>query len=324
MISVIIPTYNSDRTLDRALESIYKNDFGDFETIVVDDGSNDNTCQVVKNYPLKYVRLAENKGAAFARNRGAELAQGDILLFLDADIEAKENLLSDINERFKAFDYDVISGAFAKETKIKNIFLSFISTLSNYNFSKTDFALSTHLAAIRKETFNELKGFDERFKGAIVEDFDFYQRLIANGYRCKLDMDIEVYHNHNFTFYSLFRRMFRFGLHKTPLILEYNRNPNIKKQKKRYLINAEYIFSYILILLFLPVVIFTFYTKLGIVFLIWLTAYILIKSNYLFFLKKKHLSMFLLLFISDTVVLSGCLIGSSKYYYDKISKKNYS
>jgi len=200
MISVIIPTYNSAETLVKILESIYKNDFKDFEVIVVDDASSDNTSEVIKGYLVKYVLLESNRGAAFARNKGSELAKGDILLFVDADSEIEEDLLRHVHEQFRVSDYDVISGAFAKEPKIENVFLLFISTLSNYNFSRTDFAFSTHLAAIRKKTFIELGAFDEYYKSATTEDFDLFYRLITNGYKCKTNMKMVGYHNHNFTF----------------------------------------------------------------------------------------------------------------------------
>lgn len=322
MISVIIPTYNSEKTLVKAINSLYKNNFNDFEVIVVDDGGRDNTSEVIKEYPLQYIRLEKNMGAAFARNKGAMLARGNILLFFDADVEAKEDLLQNINRHFETSDCDVVSGTFAKEPKIPNIFLFFISTLSHYNFSKAGFALSTHLAAIRKEAFDQLKGFDERFKGATVEDFDFYNRLIAEGYKCKLDMQMEAYHNHDFTFLTFFRRMFRFGLLKTPLILKYNKHPNVQKQKKRYLVNGEYVFSFMLILLFFPLLAVTLYIKLNVIIVAWLISYIFVKFDYLSSLNKKHGIILTLSLINDLVVLSGCLLGAYKYYYDKLFKKD--
>lgn len=322
MISVIIPTYNMGKTLGKALESIYKNNFKDFEVIVVDDGSTDNTRELIKNYPVRYVLLEDNKGPSFARNKAARLARGDILLFTDADMEVKENLLRYVDEQFKTSDYDVITGAFAKEPKIKNIFLLFISTLSNYNYSRSSFVFSTHLAGIRKKAFDELKGFDERYK--VVEDFEFSQRLIADGrYKYKTVMEMEAYHNSNLTFYTLCRRMFRIGLGKAPIILHHNKNPKIRNQERRYLINSEYIFSYILILLLLPAIIAAFYLRLSVLLFVWLGLYVLVKFRYLLSIKSRYLQMVVLLFINDIVVLTGCLIGAFKYYYAKAVKKNY-
>jgi glycosyltransferase involved in cell wall biosynthesis len=324
VISIIIPAYNSDKTLIKTLESIYKNNFNDFEVIVIDDGSADNNKEWARNYPLTYIRLEINKGAAFARNLGVSLAREDILLFLDADIEIKEHLLYYIDEQFKGFDYDALSGVFSEEPKIKNIFLQFQSSLSHYNFSRTDFTFSTHLGAVKKKVFKELGGFNERFKGAAVEDFDFSQRLIIGGYRCKTDMNMAAYHNNNFTFFSFYRRMFRFGLLKTPIILKYNSNLLVRKQRQRYLVNNEYIFSYILIILLIPAAILTIYPKFNIfILLFWLASYILVKRSYLLSLKDKHFLMFVLLIFNDIVVLTGCLMGACRYYYDRYFKKSY-
>lgn len=323
MISVILPTYNMGKTIGSALESIYKNDFKDFELIIADDGSTDNTSEIVKGYPARYVLLENNNGAAFARNRAAGLARGDILLFVDADMEIKEGLLRYVDEQFRTTDYDVIAGAFSKEPKIKNIFLLFISTLSNYNYSRSSFVFSTHLAGVRKKVFDELSGFDERHKGAVVEDYEFSQRLIAGGYKCKTDMKIEGYHNSDFTFYTLYRRMFRIGLLKAPIIIEYNKNPKIRNQAKRYLINGEYISSFALILLLVPVITASLYLKTRVLFFIWFMLYIFVKSGYLLTVKKMCLQMFPLLLINDIVVLTGCMIGAGKYYYGKVFKKSH-
>jgi len=122
MISIIIPTYNSKENLVKTLDSIYKNGFKNFEIIVVDDASDDNTSEMVKNYSVRHVPLKFNRGPAFARNRGAELAKGDVILFLDADGEVESDLLSKINRYFEGADYDVVSGVFAKEQKKSNVF----------------------------------------------------------------------------------------------------------------------------------------------------------------------------------------------------------
>ncbi len=119
--------------------------------------------------------------------------------------------------------------------------------------------------------------------------------------------------------------MFRIGLQKAPVILHYNKDPRIKDQERRYLINFEYVSSYILILLLPPVLISALYLKSGIIFFIWLAFYTSIKLNYLLSVRRRYfLTFLLLLIINDVVVLSGCLMGTFWYYYDKIVKKNHS
>ena len=86
VVSVIIPVYNCERYLGEAIESVLAQTCRPLEIIVVDDGSTDRTADVAKSFTptARYVSQA-NAGAPAARNRGAELAQGDFLSYLDAD-----------------------------------------------------------------------------------------------------------------------------------------------------------------------------------------------------------------------------------------------
>jgi glycosyltransferase involved in cell wall biosynthesis len=85
-VSVIIPTYNCGRFLPATLESVFGQSFKDFEIIVIDDGSTDDTEKVVEPYRDHIIYLSgTNKGAAAARNIGLKIARGDLITFLDAD-----------------------------------------------------------------------------------------------------------------------------------------------------------------------------------------------------------------------------------------------
>jgi glycosyltransferase involved in cell wall biosynthesis len=85
-VSVIIPTYNRKAFVLEAVESVLAQTYGDYELIVVDDGSPDNTGEVLKRYGerLRYVYQTQ-QGVSAARNRGFELAQGEFIAFLDSD-----------------------------------------------------------------------------------------------------------------------------------------------------------------------------------------------------------------------------------------------
>ena len=85
-ISVIIPTYNSANYLNQAIDSVLMQGYTPCELIVVDDGSTDETESVLKPYQdkIKYIKQ-ENSGSAAARNRGMQLAEYELILFLDAD-----------------------------------------------------------------------------------------------------------------------------------------------------------------------------------------------------------------------------------------------
>ena len=86
LVSVIIPTFYRGYCLEESIRSVLQQSFADFELIVVDDGSTDNTSELVRRFPaVKLIRLEENRGVSFARNRGVVEAQGDWVGFLDSD-----------------------------------------------------------------------------------------------------------------------------------------------------------------------------------------------------------------------------------------------
>ena len=100
-VSVIIPTHNRAALLPRTLESLARQDLptSDYELIVVADGCTDGTMQLLQSwkapYALTSVEQAPGRGAAAARNAGAARASADLLLFLDDDMEASPQLLSE-------------------------------------------------------------------------------------------------------------------------------------------------------------------------------------------------------------------------------------
>ncbi|HEY9644318.1 MAG TPA: glycosyltransferase [Coleofasciculaceae cyanobacterium] len=85
-VSIVVPTYNGDRFIAAALDSVLNQTYTDYEIIVVDDGSTDQTVQVLKTYGDRIQTVEqENRGVAAARNRGLALAQGEFIAFLDQD-----------------------------------------------------------------------------------------------------------------------------------------------------------------------------------------------------------------------------------------------
>jgi len=103
-ISVIIPTYNRAHLLPRAIQSVLSQTYQDFELIVVDDGSTDNTEEVVKNFKdkrIRYIQHGKSKGAPAARNTGIKTAKGEYIAFQDSDDEWFPEKLE---KQMKAFD----------------------------------------------------------------------------------------------------------------------------------------------------------------------------------------------------------------------------
>lgn len=98
-ISVIIPVYNSEKTLYNCLKSIYANSFDNFEVIIVDDVSADKTCEVAGRFPCRLIRLDENSGPAYARQAGVAAAEGEIIAFTDSDCVVPPDWLANIYKK---------------------------------------------------------------------------------------------------------------------------------------------------------------------------------------------------------------------------------
>jgi glycosyltransferase involved in cell wall biosynthesis len=101
-LSVIIPVYNEERDIEKCLKSLDSQNYDNFEVVIVDDGSNDKTCEVIKlfnphNYKLQL--LSQNHlGPATARNKGASVSTGDILIFVDSDMTFSKNFLKELSK----------------------------------------------------------------------------------------------------------------------------------------------------------------------------------------------------------------------------------
>lgn len=121
-ISVIVPAYNEEKYLSRALNSLLKQNFTDFEVIIINDGSTDDTQKIIDYYTQKHPHfrgiLQKNQGVATARNRGMIEAQGEYLAFLDGDDEFYPDALEKLYETAHKFQADLVLG----RMEIVNIF----------------------------------------------------------------------------------------------------------------------------------------------------------------------------------------------------------
>ncbi len=98
--SIIIPVYNVEEYIKDCLESVARQTFKDYEVIVVNDGTKDNSMEIVKDYKVKIINQ-ENQGLSVARNNGVKKARGEYILFLDSDDTIEEELLEKLNNATK-------------------------------------------------------------------------------------------------------------------------------------------------------------------------------------------------------------------------------
>lgn len=95
-LSIIIPAYNAEAYLQRCLDSIFSQEFNDYEVIVIDDGSTDGTSALLERYPQVKIMRQSNHGMATARNQGIDVSFGEYILFVDSDDELMPQALSNL------------------------------------------------------------------------------------------------------------------------------------------------------------------------------------------------------------------------------------
>ena len=126
MVSIIVPVYNSERYIDRCIQSWMQQSYTNFELLLVDDGSTDESYSICKKYTLMDSRIkvfhSSNMGASSARNRGLKEASGDIIGFCDADDFVSTEILSHVEKNFrKAENIDVVVlGYSVNENELKH------------------------------------------------------------------------------------------------------------------------------------------------------------------------------------------------------------
>jgi glycosyltransferase involved in cell wall biosynthesis len=164
-VSVVIPAYNEEIYLLSCLESIKSQDYaGEYEVIVVDNASTDNTAKIARDWGAKVV-YESKRSPACARQKGAEVAKGKIIAFIDADTKAPTHWLSTIVWRFLCErEIVALSGPYAycdagKFTKITSYIGNFFSIITDQLFRKV-FRKGTAVwgcnFAVRRSAFWEL------------------------------------------------------------------------------------------------------------------------------------------------------------------------
>jgi glycosyltransferase involved in cell wall biosynthesis len=220
-LSIVIPAYNSEKTILLLLQSIAKSqkvDFSEIEVVVVDDASADATAEVGMSFfrtsqvrstcasgtkvvvlrnqweyskrqclpavAFKLIRLKKNQGPAKARNIGVKHAKGKVVLFLDADVVLYKDTLFEIIRSFKNDpDLYALTGVWDKTQKSNKFFPKFKALRDwSYWINERDpknyyYLFSTRVAAIKKDLFLRLGGFDTTYKHALVEDMELTYRI---------------------------------------------------------------------------------------------------------------------------------------------------
>ncbi len=196
--SIIVPAHNSEDTIGKTLKSLLRQGDIDFEIIVVDDGSTDNTREMASKYPVKMI-TQQNRGPAAARNNGTKNANGEILVFTDADCVVEDGWLQEMLRPFS--DPEIVGVQGRYKTKQRELIARFAQyeieeryeRMARYEY--LDF-IGSYSAAYRRDIFLRDGGFDESFPVASGEDPELSFRLAEKGHKMVFNPNAIVYHQH--------------------------------------------------------------------------------------------------------------------------------
>ena len=202
--SVIVPTYRYPGVVD-CLEVLSRQNYTDYEVIVVDDGSCDESVGIVKNFvkgkkKFRFIVFDKNRGPAAVRNAGVKKAKGDVVLFTDSDCKPCMDWVSKMMKPFSDSSVAGVSGTYRtwNDESVVARFVGYEIALRHERMAKRkkiDF-IGTFCAGYRRSVFLAEGGFDEKFSIASGEDTEFSYRFASKGHKMIFVKDVWVYHRH--------------------------------------------------------------------------------------------------------------------------------
>lgn len=219
--SIIVPVYNRPDEVEELLESLTRQTFRDFETIIVEDGSEVTCRSVCDKYkdrlPLSYYEKA-NSGPGQSRNYGAERAQGEYLIILDSDVVLPDQYLEAVETELSAQPCDAFGGADAAHPSFTPVQKAISYSMTSFfttggirgGKKKLDrFYPRSYNMGIRRETYQKLGGFSPMRFG---EDIDFSYRIIEAGCTSHLFPNAWVWHKRRTDLRKFFRQVYNSGI----------------------------------------------------------------------------------------------------------------
>jgi glycosyltransferase involved in cell wall biosynthesis len=250
-VSIIVPTFNGASRIGNCLDALLKQAVEhDAEILVVNDGSTDNTTSVVARYSGVRLITQQNAGPAAARNRGAQEAQGTIILFTDDDCVPTPGWLAAMIDPFK--DPSVVGTKGVYRTRQRSLAARFVQIEYEDKYRlmsdlpQIDF-IDTYSAGFRRDRFLEMNGYDTSFPVACAEDVELSYRMSARGWTMKFVPAAIVYHTHPDTLRKYLIKKYKFAFWR---VLAVRKNPNkvMKDSHTPQLMKLQLLFAPMLLL----------------------------------------------------------------------------
>lgn len=193
LISIIIVTYNAEKTLYNALDSVLNQSFQDWECIIVDGASKDNTVNIIEEFykhDKRFHYISEpDKGIYDAFNKGWRMAKGEWIYYLGADDILIKNAMISIFDKNALSNADIIYGNVVFKTSKNELYKK---SKIDISYIKKHMICSHQAMIMRKSVIQEMNGFDLRYK--VSSDFDLTLRCYLRGKTFKyIDINVAIF-----------------------------------------------------------------------------------------------------------------------------------
>lgn len=251
-ISVIIPVYNSSKYLRNCLDSLVKQSLNDIEIVVINDGSTDNSEEIIKEYSEKHSNLVlytiTNHGQSYARNYGLSKATGEYISFIDSDDYVSIDLFLEIIKKLKRKQYDIILFGYHAVDNNKNILFSKKYEVSNKNnVSDIEYLMADPCPwnKVYKKSFLDKIKF-KLPEGIIYEDYCYIPTLVkynpSIGYVDK-ELYYYVYSDSSTMRNTEYKVKYENLFKATELLYDGFKNENKYKDEIEYLIYYHFLYE---------------------------------------------------------------------------------
>jgi glycosyltransferase involved in cell wall biosynthesis len=196
--SFIIPCYNESDDIEDTVKSCINQDYnGEFEILLIDDGSKDNTLEIINRLSRTYgniraLNYEQNKGVSFARNYGVKKAQGEVVIFLNADEIPQTDFLTRLEKYYgRGADY------FFPQTEVSNqnfAYGLYRQAFRRYKYPQPNLLLWSQGFSCKKEVILKVGGFNDKYPGCGGEDWDLVTKIEELGLNRVVDFSVVVKH----------------------------------------------------------------------------------------------------------------------------------
>jgi glycosyltransferase involved in cell wall biosynthesis len=245
-LSVVVPVRNGGRDFGRCLQRLRGSSLTDYELIVVDDGSTDDSAATATQAGATVLRLPSPRGPAAARNLGAQAAGSQLIFFLDADVAVHRETLARALVRFERDpSLSALFGSYDDQPAARGLVSQYRNLLHHFVHQQGTFmdeirpahTFWTGCGAIRRSVFLEYGGFDPRlYPRPAIEDIELGYRLTRIGHRIVLARDVLATHMKRWSLREMIRTdIFRRGVPWMLLIKRYGTSEtdlNVKSDQK--------------------------------------------------------------------------------------------